>query len=926
MLDSWSLHNHFLTPSPSSDVGRGEGGSSSTTSRSSHLSILTSTSSISSSTALSDAPQVPSPLPSPSHSASGSSKTNAFFASPFGYGDNDTPTPPPNPPSRASSLKSSRNADFFSTPSEETRPKPPPSLRSLHASPLTSPESSPPGSPPPGSQGQGRHLPPIARFFPSRARYTNVDGLPSREPSSSTRRDFLFFDSHQHPPHQGQHTYQHHYQYQYQMSPTSSLASTSAASTSADPVHVPVPLSLSSANTAVEHPLLTDLPSAALGPSGLPTPLAGPPPPPPSSSSNATTPLSSANVQSHFLSQPPPSPSSSSLLQTQTQTQSHPYPHSPRQLPPEPEPDPISTLSPGDTLSDDTLTLELVRTLGQGAFSSVWLARDLNGQLGKIELSRKSSLIRSRSRKGRNGSVRRGARMEGTVPIKKKSRDLERESSLYLSCAEVVGGNGPTSGDGDGDGEGERRDDDKEMTNTTTTTARTKKKEGRLVAVKLTDRALCEKNDRTRVSFVREVEILRHISHPSIISYIHSFSTPTHHCLLLEHVPGGDLFDLVDSAEKHAMLDERVLRRMFGELCKAVGWMHGVGLVHRDIKLENILLTSSTLTLPPPTTPLIKLTDFGLSRFIDPAQPLLTTRCGSESYAAPELVTGRPYDGRETDAWACGVVLFASVTRRLPFDRVRRGEEVRTGAGAGAGGRTDGNGTLNVDARELERGREDRERRMVKEGEYDRIERKALLVRIAKGEYTWPDFSSPSNPSSSSDPSSSPHHPPEPPKGTALSLIPSIRRIVSKLLVRDPRKRAKVVELWEDEWMRGDGAPPLPSLSVGVTSRAGSRPHSRAGVLQDGQISLEPQLEPLERVGDSSTGTGDALGLTLNPSSGDVALEIGRDVDGEREIEEEVDIGEGEGEGEGDGEGESEEGILVDEDEIKPGSVACQEH
>ncbi|EJF62716.1 Pkinase-domain-containing protein, partial [Dichomitus squalens LYAD-421 SS1] len=100
-------------------------------------------------------------------------------------------------------------------------------------------------------------------------------------------------------------------------------------------------------------------------------------------------------------------------------------------------------------------------------------------------------------------------------------------------------------------------------------------------------------------------------------------------------------------------------RRIWGELCRAVAWMHSVCLVHRDIKLENILLTADPFAHPLPAHSLIKLTDFGLSRFVDPAHPHLTTLCGSDSYAAPELVMGRPYDGRETDAWACGVVLYA---------------------------------------------------------------------------------------------------------------------------------------------------------------------------------------------------------------------------------------------------------------------------
>ena len=80
----------------------------------------------------------------------------------------------------------------------------------------------------------------------------------------------------------------------------------------------------------------------------------------------------------------------------------------------------------------------------------------------------------------------------------------------------------------------------------------------------------------------------QHISHPSIVSYIHAFSTSTHHILVLEHVPGGELFDLVSSQQTHSRIDEPLLRRIFGELCRAVSWMHAVGLVHRDIKLESM--------------------------------------------------------------------------------------------------------------------------------------------------------------------------------------------------------------------------------------------------------------------------------------------------------------------------------------------------
>lgn len=66
----------------------------------------------------------------------------------------------------------------------------------------------------------------------------------------------------------------------------------------------------------------------------------------------------------------------------------------------------------------------------------------------------------------------------------------------------------------------------------------------------------------------------------------------------------------------------------------------------------------------------VTLTDLGLSRRIPepPESPLLHTRCGSEDYAAPEILMGQPYDGRSTDGWALGVLLYAIMESRLPFD------------------------------------------------------------------------------------------------------------------------------------------------------------------------------------------------------------------------------------------------------------------
>jgi protein-serine/threonine kinase len=64
---------------------------------------------------------------------------------------------------------------------------------------------------------------------------------------------------------------------------------------------------------------------------------------------------------------------------------------------------------------------------------------------------------------------------------------------------------------------------------------------------------------------------------------------------------------------------------------------------------------------------IVTLTDLGLSRRVADDEKL-TTRCGSDDYAAPEVIMGQPYDGRATDAWSLGVLLYALLESRLPFD------------------------------------------------------------------------------------------------------------------------------------------------------------------------------------------------------------------------------------------------------------------
>ena len=198
----------------------------------------------------------------------------------------------------------------------------------------------------------------------------------------------------------------------------------------------------------------------------------------------------------------------------------------------------------------------------------------------------------------------------------------------------------------------------------------------KLVAVKIVEHGPAGGADEQRIetSLKREVEMLKSVSHPSLIHLKACEYQSSRALIVLTYCPGGDLFEL--ASQKRELLTSSMLQRMFAELVSAVRYLHTKWIVHRDIKLENVLVNIPNHALQYLSSPLsydrpiVTLTDLGLSRRMPdpPESPLLQTRCGSEDYAAPEILLGQPYDGRQTDAWALGVLLYALMEGRLPFD------------------------------------------------------------------------------------------------------------------------------------------------------------------------------------------------------------------------------------------------------------------
>lgn len=126
----------------------------------------------------------------------------------------------------------------------------------------------------------------------------------------------------------------------------------------------------------------------------------------------------------------------------------------------------------------------------------------------------------------------------------------------------------------------------------------------------------------------------------------------------MEYAPGGELFDFI---LRHKYLKERDACRLFAQLISGVSYLHSKKVIHRDLKLENLLLDRGRNII---------ITDFGFAnRFEHRLDDLMATSCGSPCYAAPELVISDGlYVGSAVDIWSCGVILYAMLAGYLPFD------------------------------------------------------------------------------------------------------------------------------------------------------------------------------------------------------------------------------------------------------------------
>ncbi|XP_006159308.1 NUAK family SNF1-like kinase 2 isoform X2 [Tupaia chinensis] len=177
---------------------------------------------------------------------------------------------------------------------------------------------------------------------------------------------------------------------------------------------------------------------------------------------------------------------------------------------------------------------------------------------------------------------------------------------------------------------------------------------GRLVAIKSIRKDKI-KDEQDLMHIRREIEIMSSLNHPHIIAIHEVFENRSKIVIVMEYASQGDLYDYINERQR---LSERDARHFFRQIVSAVHYCHQNGVVHRDLKLENILLDANGN---------IKIADFGLSSLYHQGK-FLQTFCGSPLYASPEIVNGKPYTGPEVDSWSLGVLLYILVHGTMPFD------------------------------------------------------------------------------------------------------------------------------------------------------------------------------------------------------------------------------------------------------------------
>ena len=158
----------------------------------------------------------------------------------------------------------------------------------------------------------------------------------------------------------------------------------------------------------------------------------------------------------------------------------------------------------------------------------------------------------------------------------------------------------------------------------------------------------------------KEIRIMKLVKHKHIIKLIDVYENKAMIYIVMEYMSGGDLY--TKYCTKKECFSEAKVKRIFTQIAGATKYMQDLGIIHRDLKLENILFENENADSN------VKIADFGLSALQGPYQEV-TDVLGTLHYTAPEIIARKPYD-YSVDIWSLGVILYVLVTGSYPFDSI----------------------------------------------------------------------------------------------------------------------------------------------------------------------------------------------------------------------------------------------------------------
>ena len=186
----------------------------------------------------------------------------------------------------------------------------------------------------------------------------------------------------------------------------------------------------------------------------------------------------------------------------------------------------------------------------------------------------------------------------------------------------------------------------------------------KLAKNKITNQELAVKIiNKKKVSFqilestLTEIEIMKICQFPYIIKFVEAYENIEFIYIFMEYCPGGSLYHFFQ--KRNFFLDEKFCSNIIYKICLAVNYFHSYGIAHRDLKLDNILMTSEDDNAD------IRILDFGLGKIIGPGETC-NEPYGTVLYCAPEIILRQPYT-KNVDSWSIGVISYILLFGKIPF-------------------------------------------------------------------------------------------------------------------------------------------------------------------------------------------------------------------------------------------------------------------